>query len=118
MSLLATQLIGFGAGGPPPFSLVSTAAAYPALGQQTTHSFGSLSTGTPDEYRHIVVVLLSYSTVGGSPTITGITLDGNAMTAVASTEIASSTSWYGRIFILSWPTGTTATFVGSASANT
>jgi hypothetical protein len=88
---------------------VTYVGAVGSSSDSSSYTFSAEPIGATADNR-VIVVTVHGERNGSAPTLTGVTLDGNAMTNVI-TEIYGSKPTTAAIFMLPWPTGTTAEFI-------
>lgn len=102
-------------GGGVTFALDWTASAIDT-GGGTTVNYGTLSIGVADTNR-IVAVAIGDRNSGGSATVTGVSIGGNAATQAPSAASGGTKIVHADIWYLAVPTGTTATISVTYSAS-
>lgn len=80
----------------------------------TSYNFSGFSTGVANPSRFVIISVTGRGIFLGSPTITGITIDGNAATSLASVALGNG---FAAIYGLSVPTGTSSTVILNTSSS-
>lgn len=109
----ALLLIG---GGTDPVDLTHVAVGNPSGANNTVWIFSGLSMGAADADRYIIVAVHSRMNTY-IPTISDVTVGGNAATLVASQKAASTAGSFLALYIVALPAGTTADVVVTNGAS-
>lgn len=105
MSLLAALLAGA--------AMVTTPASISFIGtsvdavDDSAYTFSGVNIGAAASSRYVILAIVANSVSGGGGALSSVTLDGNAMHIVATTNPAVTEN--AVIAWLDWPSGTTAT---------
>ena len=100
---------GVAATGSPPVA-VTYVGAVGSSSDSSVYTFSAEPIGATADNRVIVVTVHGERNGGGTYPITGVTLDGNAMTEVIQDGTTSKPTTAG-IYMLAWASGTTAEFI-------